>query len=67
MKDSATKACVGMACVTAVYAVYMTANAISGNPTPDGIVLTGIVATVAGLGGYSVAVARVTEKAAKPS
>ena len=62
MKDSATKACVGMICVTAVYGVYMTASALSGQEIPDGIVLTGIVGVVAGLGGYSVAVARAAEK-----
>ena len=63
MNDGAAKACVGMACVTAVYGVYMVTNALAGNEIPDGIVLTGIVGAVCGLAGYSVA----ASKAEKPS
>ncbi len=58
MKDSGVKACVGMVCVTAIYAVYMSVNAIAGNEIPAGVVLTGVVGVVPGL-----AVARSTEKA----
>ena len=62
MKDAATKACVAMICITAVYGVYMMTNAIAGTSVPDGVVLTGLVGAICALGGYSVAVARTTEK-----
>ena len=54
------KACVAMACVTAVYGVNMMANAVAGNPLPDGYLLTGVIGAVCALGGYSVAVAAKT-------
>lgn len=63
MKDGATKACVGMVCVSVVYGTYIMANAVAGQPIPDGFVLTGVVGAVCGLAGYSVA----ATKAAKPS
>ena len=63
MKDGALKACVAMACVTAVYGTYMVTNAIAGQTVPDGVILTGIVGAVCALGGYSVAV--VTKTAPK--
>jgi hypothetical protein len=63
MKDGALKACMGMACVTAVYGIYMVSNAIAGNEIPDGLILTGVVGAVCGLAGYSVAVAQATETA----
>ena len=62
MKDAGVRACVGMACVTAVYGIYMFSNAIAGQPIPDGVVLTGVVGSVCALGGYSVAVAGQTAR-----
>ena len=55
MKDGALKACVAMVCVVAVYSVNMLANAIAGQPVPDGYLLTGVVGAVCALGGYTVA------------
>ena len=55
MKDGALKACVAMACVTAVYAINMAANVAAGNQIPDGYILTGVVGAVCALGGYTVA------------
>ena len=55
MKDGATKACVAMVCVVAVYGINMMANAIAGQPLPDGYLLTGVVGAVCALGGYTVA------------
>jgi hypothetical protein len=55
MKDGALKACVAMVCVTAVYGLNMMANAVAGNPLPDGYLLTGVVGAVCALGGYTVA------------
>ena len=60
MKDAGVKACVAMVCVTAVYGIYMMSNAIAGQEVPDGVVLTGMIGAVCGLGGYSVAVAKQT-------
>jgi hypothetical protein len=62
MKDAGIKACVAMVCITVVYTAYMLANAIAGNAIPDGIILGGVAVVVAGLGGYSVAVANMLRK-----
>lgn len=55
LKDGALKACMGMGCVTAVYATYMMSHVIAGQPVPDGIVLTGVLGAVCGLAGYAYA------------
>ena len=55
MKDGATKACVGMVCVAAIYVGYMVSNAVAGQPIPNGTILTAVVGVVCGLAGYSIA------------
>ncbi len=55
MKDGALKACVAMVCVVAVYGLNMMANAIAGQPVPDGYLLSGVIGAVCALGGYTVA------------
>lgn len=55
MKDGASKACVAMVCVAGIYGTNMIANAMVGNPLPDGYLLTGVIGAVCALGGYTVA------------
>ncbi len=49
MKDGATKACVGIAGVVAMYGIYMGLG-----PGGDGVVFGSVIAVVAGLAGYTV-------------
>ena len=50
MKDGATKSCVAIAGIVAVYAIYS-----FNNPGADGLVFGSILAAVTGLGGYTLA------------
>ena len=62
MNGAAMKACVGMVCISVVYGSYIVSSAVSGQPIPDGIVLTGVVGAVCALAGVSVGLERANAK-----
>jgi len=62
MNGTAAKACVGMICVAVIYGSYMMANAIAGQPIPDGAVLSGAVGAVCVLAGVEYGLARAKSK-----